>query len=127
MEKKMTKKDFYNLIKTEMSDNQAVVDFCNHEIELLDKKRTNGNKKGNEQVNKTMEIVYNALVSVGRPITATELIATNLLNDIKNDLGMITTQKVSAYLNKLVAENKVEKFVEKKKTYFKIVETDTEE
>ena len=35
---KMTKKDFYNVIKDAMADNADVVAFCDNEIALLEKK-----------------------------------------------------------------------------------------
>jgi glycine cleavage system aminomethyltransferase T len=55
--------------------------------------------------------------------TATELIAkaSETLKPLANEDGVITTQKVSAYLNKLVASGRVKKETEKKKTYFSVV------
>ena len=121
MEKKMTKKEMFTLIATLNASNQAIVDFCNHEIELLDNKKSNGNKKANEKVAKETEIVYNALVSVGRAVSASELIAETDLTALENESGVVSTQKVSAMLKKLVESGKVEKYTDKKKTYFKIV------
>lgn len=122
MEKKMTKKEMFTLIATLNASNQAIVDFCNHEIELLDNKKSNGNKKANEKMEKSVELVYNALVSAGVPMSASELIAKGGLDELANEFGVVSTQKVSAYLNKLVAVGKVEKFTEKKKTYFKVAD-----
>ena len=121
MEKKMTKKEMFTLIATLNATNSAIVEFCNHEIELLDNKKSNGNKKANEKVAKEIEIVYNALVSVGRAVSASELIAECDLSALENESGVVSTQKVSAMLKKLVDGGKVEKFTDKKKTYFKIV------
>ena len=121
MEKKMTKKEMFTLIATLNADNKAIVDFCNHEIELLDNKKSNGNKKANEKVAKETEIVYNALVSVGRAVSASELIAETDLTALENESGVVSTQKVSAMLKKLVESGKVEKYTDKKKTYFKVV------
>lgn len=121
MEKKMTKKEMFTLIASLNASNQAIVDFCNHEIELLDNKKSNGNKKANEKVAKETEIVYNALVAVGRAVSASELIAETDLSALENESGVVSTQKVSAMLKKLVESGKVEKYTDKKKTYFKIV------
>jgi glycine cleavage system aminomethyltransferase T len=121
MEKKMTKKEMFTLIATLNASNQAIVDFCNHEIELLDKKKSNGNAKANEKMDKSVELVYNALVSAGVPMSASELIAKGGLDELANEFGVVSTQKVSAYLNKLVASGRVTKTVEKKKTLFSIV------
>ena len=122
MEKKMTKKEMFTLIATLNATNQEIVDFCNHEIELLDKKKSNGNAKANEKMEKSVEIVYNALVSAIVPVSASELIAKGGLEELANEFGVVSTQKVSAYLNKLVAVGKVEKYTDKKKTYFKVKE-----
>ena len=121
MEKKMTKKEMFTLIATLNASNQAIVDFCNHEIELLERKKSQGNAKANEKMEKSVELVYNALVSAIVPVSASELIAKGGLDELANEFGVVSTQKVSAYLNKLVAVGKVEKYTDKKKTYFKVV------
>ena len=119
MDKKMTKRDYYNeiiAIATEM-ERQDLVDFANHEIELLDKKKSSGKGKVNETMDKNIELVYNALAEIGKS-TASELIAKADLSPLANELNIVSTQKVSAYLNKLVACGRVAKATEKKKTYF---------
>ena len=120
MEKKMTKKEMFTLIATLNASNQEIVDFCNHEIELLEKKKSNGNAKANEKMEKSVDLVYNALASVDRAVTASELIAETDLSALENESGVVSTQKVSAMLKKLVDSGKVEKFIDKKKTYFRI-------
>ena len=120
MEKKMTKKEMFTLIATLNATNTEIVDFCNHEIELLDRKKSQGNAKANEKMDKQVELVYSALVSVDKSVTASELIAETDLNDLANESGVVSTQKVSALLKKLVDGGKVEKYTDKKKTYFRI-------
>lgn len=120
MEKKVTKREMYELIKTKLANDNEIVEFCDHEIELLDRKKSNGKAKVNEKLDANVELVYNALVEVGEKVTATELIAKTDLSALANDVGVVTTQKVSAYLNKLVAVDRVEKVIEKKKTYFSV-------
>jgi hypothetical protein len=121
MEKKMTKKEMFTLIATLNASNTEIVDFCNHEIELLERKKSNGNAKANEKMDSQVALVYNALVSVGKPITASELIAQGGLDELANESGVVSTQKVSALLKKLVDSGKVSKFTDKKKTYFSVV------
>ncbi len=122
MEKKMTKKEMYNLIATLNADNTEIVEFCKHEIELLDRKKSNGNSKANKQVADNVELVYNALVGYGQPATVSDLIVHADLSALATDGNLVSTQKVSAYLKKLVENGRVEKYTDKKKTYFKIVE-----
>ena len=118
----MTKKEMFGMIKELLANREDIVEFCDHEIELLDKKKSNGNAKANEKMEKSVELVYNALVSACVPCSASELIAKGGLDELENEFGVVSTQKVSAYLNKLVASGKVEKYTDKKKTYFKIAE-----
>ena len=120
MGNKVTKREMYELIKTKLANDNEIVEFCDHEIELLDRKKSNGKAKVNEKLDANVELVYNALVEVGEKVTATELIAKTDLSALANDVGVVTTQKVSAYLNKLVAVDRVEKVTEKKKTYFSV-------
>jgi predicted transcriptional regulator len=70
-----------------------------------------------------VELVYNVLAEIGKS-TPTELIAKGetTLKPIANDMGIITTQKVSAYLNKLCDMGRVVKTIDKKKSYFSVVE-----
>lgn len=121
MEKKVTKREKFEMLKALVKDNTMLVEFIDHEIELLDKKKSNGNAKANEKMEKSVELVYNALVSVGRAVTASELIAEVDLTALANESGVVSTQKVSAMFKKLKEQGKVESYTDKKKTYFKIV------
>ena len=118
----MTKKEMFTLIATLNASNQEIVDFCKHEIELLEKKKSNGNAKANEKMEQAVELVYNALAELNKPVAVSELIAESDLSALANESGVVSTQKVSALLKKLVDGGKVEKFTEKKKTYFKVKE-----
>lgn len=120
---KLTKRDYYNeIIKLANENNRNdIVEFANHEIELLDRKKSNGKAKVNETMNANIELVYNELLRVGKS-TTTELISKGNLSPLANEFNVITTQKVSAYLNKLYNEKRVDKVVEKKKTYFFVIE-----
>lgn len=118
----MTKREKFEMLKALVAENAMLVEFIDHEIELLDKKKSNGNAKANEKVEHGVNLVHTALVAVGRAVTASELIAESDLNELANESGVVSTQKVSAMLKKLVESGKVEKFTDKKKTYFKVVE-----
>lgn len=123
--KKVTKKDNYKELMTYVpTDRQDLIDFINHEIELLEKKRSNGNSKANKQVADNTEIVYNALVEYGKSATVSDLIANADLSALAVDGNIVSTQKVSAYLKKLVDGGRVVKTVDKKKTYFSVVNTE---
>ena len=120
MEKKVTKREKFEMLKALVKDNAMLVEFIDHEIELLDKKKSNGNAKANEKMDSQVNLVYNALMSVGRAVSASELIAETDLSALANESGVVSTQKVSALLKKLVDGGKIEKYTDKKKTYFRI-------
>jgi hypothetical protein len=125
---KMTKKDKF-MVAIEMAKangNEMLVEFFTHEIELLDKKKSNGNAKANEKMEKSVELVYNALVGAGKAVTVSELIAETDLSALANESGVVSTAKVTAYLQKLLAVGKVVNYKDKKKSYYKVAETDTE-
>lgn len=117
---KMTKKQKFELAIEKCKDNEMLVEFFKHEIELLDKKKSNGNAKANEKMANEVELVYNALVEVGRDVTPSELIGNTDLSALKNENGVVSSQKVSALLKKLVEAGRVERYEDKKKTYFRI-------
>ena len=120
MEKKVTKREKFEMLKALVKDNEMLVEFIDHEIELLDKKKSNGNAKANEKMEKSVELVYNALAKMNRSATVGEIIAESGLEELANENGIVSTQKVSALLKKLVDGGRVEKSTDKKKTYFKI-------
>ena len=125
---KITKKDNFKALLSivETMGRNDLVDFINHEIELLDKKKSNGNAKANKQVADNTELVYNALVGVGKAVTITELIAQTDLSALANEEHIVTTQRVSAYMKKLVDSGRVISTKDKKRTLFSVVDTDNE-
>jgi hypothetical protein len=124
MEKKVTKREKFEMLKALVKDNAMLVEFIDHEIELLDKKKSNGNAKANEKMEKSVELVYNALAEVGKACTVSELISLTNLDELKNENGVVSTQKVSAMLKKLKDSGRVVSYTDKKKTYFRIATED---
>lgn len=125
MEKRLTKKDYFEMIKGVCADRTDIVDFCNHEIELLSRKNS---KSGATKTQKENEIVANMLVEeltkVGKPITITDLMNTSeIVKGYTLENGNnLTNQKISAIFKQLVESNKIVKVVDKKKSYFSIGE-----
>lgn len=116
-DKKMTKRELYKMAIAETS-NPTLIAFFNHEIELLDRKNASGSDKkptANQLENDRLKsIIVNFLTDTGNAYTVTELIKAC------EDLAELTNQKVSRLANDLVDENKIVKFSEKRKTYFKV-------
>lgn len=112
----MTKKEMFANIATLLADNAEVVDFCNHEISLLENRKTSKGltktQKDNEVI---MEKIALALSAMDEPVTVTELITSG------NGLEGLTNQKVSALLRKMIEDGQVEKIIEKKKAFFHLI------
>ena len=115
--KKMTKRDYFNALLNveEVKANSALVEFINHELELLSKKNASDRKPtATQKENETIKVAILAGMTENRLYTVTEII-----KEIP-ECGELTNQKVSALFRQLVAENKVERLEEKKKAYFKL-------
>lgn len=110
----MTKKEMFATIKTLLADNEEVVAFCDHEIELLSKKRSSTNSKAKAETEERAEKVYNALAQMEEAVTITELLA--LTSD--EEVAGYTNQRVSALLRKL--GDRVTKEMRGKKAYFSV-------
>ena len=118
--KKVTKKEMFGrLIEivegANVEDVNAIVEFLNHEIELVSKKRNTQTKtqKANEGL---VEVVYNAIAEAGKAVTVTEL-----FEIVKND-EIKSAQKTSALVKKLVDAKRIAREEEKGKAYFTIAE-----
>lgn len=93
----------------------AIADFCDHEISLLDRKKTSTERKPTKtQLENSghkatiMEVLINATV----PMT---------IKEIQSDapsLAEFSTSKMSALLSQLVKEGKIEKIYEKKVPHY---------
>ena len=115
--KKMTKKDYFKeLLNIEViASNESLVDFINHELELLDRKSSKSTlSKTQVENNSIKDIIVSVLQESAKPMTITDIQASN------EDLKELSNQKISALLKQLVDTDLVERIVDKKKTYFQI-------
>ena len=122
---KITKKEMFTEILALVKDNKAMVDFINHEIELLDKKKASGSKKAQENKSANSKLaneLYVALGEIGRPVTITEF----QKETPYENLFCLSNQKISSLLRILITDGLVIRTEEKKKAYFSVVETDEE-
>lgn len=116
--KKLTKRDHFNtlLSLSEVKANPVLVDFINHELELLEKKNSAEKKPTAVQV--ANESIKNAIyqgMQENRLYTITELI-----KEIP-ECADLTNQRVSALIRQMrdCAEPMVERVEEKRKAYFR--------
>lgn len=119
MNKKMTKREKFEMLKAipEVSANEMLVEFIDHELDLLAKKNASEKKPTAQQVaNEGLkDTIYNFLAESGEMMTVTDI--------QKNCEGMaeLSNQRVSALLRQMKDDGKVERIEDKRKTYFKAI------
>lgn len=115
--KRVTKKEYFGEVvkMAESLGRTDIVEFAQHEIELLDKKAsskvTTKTQKENEGIK---EIIKNFLNE-----TPNEMFTITQLQEKVEDLKDYSNQKISALVSQLVKANEIDKVVDKKKSYFK--------
>jgi hypothetical protein len=109
----MTKKEMFVAIKAVVADNQEMVDFIDHEIELLSKKRSD-NSKAKAESDARAEKVFLALSEMDAPVTISELQA----KTSDEEVAGYSNQRISALMRKL--GDRVVKTMNKGKAYFTV-------
>ena len=117
MANKKTQKDFFNEIRTILvdADRADLVEFIDGRLDALAKKTSKVSAKRAEEIDTNTNLVYDALVAVGKAITISELVKT-ATNGIQDWNG----QKVASYIKKLIDAGKVVRTEEKKVAYFSV-------
>ena len=118
MTKKMTKREMFVAMMEKYNFTEEERAFIEHEIELLDKKKSGERKPTATQIanEHLKEVVLEVLEMATKPMTISEIIKAHA------ELQGLSTQKVSPLVAKLVDETKVNKTIEKRKSYFTIAE-----
>ena len=114
--KKMTKREYFNILLSlnEVKANSELVDFINHELELLSKKNASEKKLTPAQKeNLTIQEAILNYMEVNVLYTITDL-----LKSVPECAGL-SNQRVSAIVRIMREEKKVERIEEKRKAYFR--------
>lgn len=109
-----TKKEMFMAIRERVADNAEMIDFIDHEIQLLEKKHTSVNKKAKAEIDARMEKIYNALAEMEEPVTPTEL--KKLTSDA--EVADYSTQRITAMMIRL--GDRVRVIKDKKRTLYEI-------
>ena len=113
--KKPTKRDNFNTLLelAEVKSNPKLVEFINHEIELLDKKNSSEKKPTAQQTaNEGIKQAILDNMAEGKMYTITEIIKT------VPECADLTNQRVSALMRQLIEAKLVERVEDKRKAYF---------
>ena len=106
----MTQFEIYNTIKTAMSDNAEVVEFCDKQLAAIERKRAKDAEKSAEK-QAFLDEIYAALKSFDEQAGATsKAVAMHMGEDV-------SSRKVAANMRFLVEDGRAEKVAVNSKTF----------
>lgn len=122
MTKKMTKREMFEQIKANYALTEEEVKFIDHELELLAKKNSAEKKPtATQTANVGIKKAIADGMEMGKKYTITDLMKSiPAIADLSN-------QRVSALVRQMIEDGIVVRTEEKRKAYFSLVETSTEE
>ena len=117
--KKITKREKFEMLKamSEVQANPMLMEFIDHELELLAKKNASEKKPTAQQVaNEGLkEVILNVLTENGGLMTITDI------QKSAKELAELSNQKVSALVRQMKEDGKVIKVEDKRKSYFQAI------
>ena len=122
-EKKITKREKYEMLLGMVEGNDMLTEFINHEIELLTKKSSGGSAKKDEEQEAFFEVIRDILAECA---DVKGMQCGTIAKDARaasfewKDKKETSSQRVSAMLKKLVDKGDVVKVTDKKVTYFRL-------
>ena len=119
--KKLTKTDRFNILLSyeEVKADPDMVAFIEHEIELLANKRTNANGERKLTAQQAANVVIKTNVVELLASDATRLFSvTEIIKEAEDIPEDMTPQRMTALLTQLIAEEKIQRIKDKRKTFF---------
>ena len=123
--KKLTKKEYFGMIREIVIDNPELVAFVDHEVELLNRKNSKTSQTKTQAENEVIaQMLIQELAKVGKPVTITELMTCSdvVKNYVTKEDKPLSNQKISAIFKQLTESNQIVKVTDKKKSYFSVNE-----
>jgi hypothetical protein len=116
---KITKKQKFEMLRALVEDNDMLIEFIDHEIELLERKSSKVDTKKSAEHEKIMGYIKSVLYEAGAAMKCGDI--TQRVNEKYNETYQ--SQKISAMLKKMVDESgEVTKSTEKKETFFALAD-----
>ena len=115
--KKMTKRDHYNTLLNiaDVKADPKLVEFINHELELLDRKNSTEKKPTAQQTaNNNIRVAILDHMVAGARYTITDLMK------LVPDCADLSNQRVSALVRQLKDEGLITRTEDKRKAYFSL-------
>ena len=118
----MTKKEMFAEIRKVVADNEEMVAFIDHEIELLSKKSSSSRKPTKTQMENEgyKEDILSALAEADKAVTIKELCV------ICPTIAELTNQRITHMLTDLRKDGKVARTYVKKVAYFSLGSEESE-
>ena len=119
---KMTKKDWFAMViavveNAEVEKRAEMLEFLHHEIKLLEKKSSKSGETKKQKENKVLaDQLFSALAEMPEPLTISDF-----QEKSTHEVATLSNQKLSALLKMLIAEGRVVKTIEKKRSFFSVV------
>ena len=115
--KKITKREKFEMLANiaEVKSNPMLVEFIEHELELLAKKNSAEKKPTAVQIanDGIKSVILEVLVANGDKMTISEMQKANA------ELGELSNQRISALVRQLKEDEKIIRIEDKRKAYFK--------
>lgn len=116
--KKTTKREYYELIKSKLADNAEIVAFCDHEIELLEnrKKTADGKKKLTPKQKENLALIATILDNM-------EIDTVYSIGDMQRKFEVckeLTNQKISSLIRQAMTDGTIDRIEEKGRAFFKL-------
>lgn len=119
---KMTKKEMFAMViavveNAEVENRAEMLEFLNHEVDLLAKKSSKSGETKKQKENKVLaDQLFSALAEMSEPLTISDF-----QEKSTHEVATLSNQKLSALLKMLIAEGRVVKTIEKKRSFFSVV------
>lgn len=126
MTKKVTKREMFAKVRvivegTTVENKNAILEFIDHEVELLDNRKSSKTPTKTQKANEGLkDVILDCLAKAEKPVTVSELMSQFGEVLINGEGESLSNQKISSLLKALKDENKVVRTEEKKKAYFSL-------
>ena len=105
--------EILDMVELEAAEKEMLCQFLDREVELIEKKQASKKTSTDKEMESNKELVLDILADLAKPVTVSEI----LKEDVPEGW---TAPKVTAILQKLLAEGKVVNVKDKKKSLYSL-------
>lgn len=105
--------EILDMVELDTAEKEMLCQFLDHEVELIEKKQASKKTSTDKEMESNKELVLDILADLAKPVTVSEI----LKEDVPEGW---TAPKVTAILQKLLADGKVVNVKDKKKSFYSL-------